>query len=126
MLCFWKTLKHTQMLDHYTFTTKWRVLDLYGKGKDIELRVAYPYFQQVKVGDIILIRNQSRGIFRRVIAVHLCVDVVEVLKYFRLERIAPGFTQEYFLRAIAAFLPPQKVVHYGILVFELDDYQFPK
>lgn len=83
--------------------------------KDLEVRVAIPYFKQVQVNDTLVF---SPNCVRYVKAIRTYQSFDQMLKSENPERIGPGYTATQILSELQCIYPTH-LERLGVIVFEL-------
>ncbi len=90
------------------------VLDLFRRGKDLEIRISCPLTRQIEEGDEL---SFNYTFSRMVLAIRTYPSFEEMLDNEDLERIAPGYERGVILRELQRIYGKQE--RQGVLVFEL-------
>ena len=95
---------------------KWRILPLFERGKDLEVRPASRYFKKFQTGDILFINHHLR---RKIKVIRVYDDFVHMLDNENIGRIYPGATADEILYILEQIYSPEQEA-WGVLVFELE------
>mgnify|MGYP000986197194 CR=1 FL=1 len=87
--------------------------------KKLEIRVGYKNIKKIKSGDSIMMKSASETQSISVKDVRYYKSFEDMLKYEKLELIAPGSTEEETLRILKEIYPPEKE-ELGVIVIELE------
>ena len=109
------------MLPEFEFTVRREVLEWYRSGgKDLEVRVGFPMFRRLCVGQVLKLYNNNDGAVRcriQVIRRYRCFE--QMLENERAERIVPGIESNEMLLQEFHKIWPVDAERHGVLVFEV-------